>query len=91
MFGCFLNVLVNYEVISRMGPETKRLTISRAATQSERGDHGFCLSRLHFTNTDPTRRERARGSIHDLLTRSRAFCQLSYRALKQDEKIMISL
>ena len=30
-----------------------RLTILRAAThKTERGDHGFCLSRLHYTDDD---------------------------------------
>ena len=28
-------------------------------TETERGDHDFCLSRLHYTYTDPTSRERA--------------------------------
>ena len=42
------------------GPKTKRLTILRAAThETELGDHDFCLSRSHYTDTDPTSRERA--------------------------------
>ena len=60
LFGWFLNVLVNYLVISRTGPKTERLTILRAAThETELGDHDFCLSRSHYTDTDPTSRERA--------------------------------
>ena len=60
LVGWFLNVLVNYKVISRTGPETERLTILRAAThETELGDHDFCLSRSHYTDTDPTSRERA--------------------------------
>ena len=60
MFGWFLNVLVNYKVISRTGSKTERLTIFRAAThETELGDHDFCLSRSHYTDTDPTSRERA--------------------------------
>ena len=56
----FLNVLVNYKVISRTGPKTERLTILRAATHEiELGDHDFYLSRSHYTDTDPTSRERA--------------------------------
>ena len=36
------------------------LTILRAATHEiELGDHDFCLSRSHYTDTDPTSRERA--------------------------------
>ena len=36
------------------------LTILRAAThETEWGDHDFCLSRSHYTDTNPTRRERA--------------------------------
>ena len=55
LFGWFLNVL-----ISRTGPKTERLTILRAAThETELGDHVFCLSRSHYTDTDPTSRERA--------------------------------
>ena len=46
---------------ARTGPKTERLTILRAATQeTEWGDHDFCLSRSHYTDTDPTSRERAR-------------------------------
>ena len=57
LFGWFLNVLVNYEVILRTGPKTERLTILRAAThETELGDHDFCLSRSHYTDTDPTSR-----------------------------------
>ena len=42
LFGWFLNVLVNYQVISRTGPKTERLTILRAAThETELGDHDF--------------------------------------------------
>ena len=60
LFGWFLNVLINYYVISRTGPKTERLTILRAAThETELGDHDFCLSRSHYTDTDPTSRERA--------------------------------
>ena len=45
----FLNVLVNYEVISRTGPKTERLTILRAVThETELGDYDFCLSRSHY-------------------------------------------
>ena len=44
LVGWFLNVLVNYWVISRPGPKTERLTILRAATHgTELGDHDFCL------------------------------------------------
>ena len=60
LFVLFLNVLVNYQVISRTGPKTERLTILRAAThETELGDQDFCLSRSHYTDTDPTSRERA--------------------------------
>ena len=46
LVGWFLNVLVNYQVISRTGSKTERLTILRAAThETELGDHDFCLSR----------------------------------------------
>ena len=59
-FGWFLNVLVNDYVISRTGPKTERLTILRAAThETELGDHDFCLSWSHYTDTDPRNRERA--------------------------------
>ena len=36
-------------------PRQERLTILRAAThETELGDHGFCFSRSHYTDTDPT-------------------------------------
>ena len=39
-------------------PRQERLTILRAAThETELGDHDFCLSRSHYTDTDPTCRE----------------------------------
>ena len=41
-------------------PRQERLTILRAATHEiELGDHDFCLSRSHYTVTDPTSRGRA--------------------------------
>ena len=41
-------------------PKNERLTILRAAThETDLGDHDFYLSRSHFTDTDPTSRERA--------------------------------
>ena len=41
-------------------PRQECLTILRAAThETELGDHDFCLSRSHYTDTDPTCRERA--------------------------------
>ena len=41
-------------------PRQERLTILCAAThETELGDHDFCLSRSHYTDTDPTSRERA--------------------------------
>ena len=41
-------------------PRQEHLTILRAAThETELGDHDFCLSRSHYTDTDPTCRERA--------------------------------
>ena len=43
-----------------MGPKTELLIILHAAThETELGDHDFCLSRSHYTDTDPTSRERA--------------------------------
>ena len=60
LFGWFLNVPVNYLAISQTGPRIERLTILRAAThETELGDHDFCLSPSHYSDTDPTRRERA--------------------------------
>ena len=41
------------------GSHDWRLTILRPATHvTKRGDHDFCLSRSHYTDTDPTSRER---------------------------------
>ena len=54
-------------------PRQERLTILRAAThETELGDHDFCLSRSHYTDTDPTCRERAATAGIEPGTRSRA-------------------
>ena len=51
-FLASLNVLFNNLAISLTGPKTHVLTILRAATQrQEWGDHDFCLSRSHYTDT----------------------------------------
>ena len=59
-----------------------RLTILRAAShETKRGDHDFCLSWSHYTDTGPTSRERAAtegNRTQDLLTRSGELYQLSY-------------
>ena len=76
LFG-FLTSSSTTRFISRTGPKTERLTILRAAThETELGDHDFYLSRTHYTDTDPTSRDRTR----DRLTRSHALYRLSYRA-----------
>ena len=88
LFVWFLNVLVNYSVISRTAPKTELLTILCAAThETELGDHDFCLSPSHYTDTDPTSRERAATAGIEsriLLARSHALYRLSYRAPYQD-------
>ena len=51
--------------------------------KTERGDHDFCLSRSHYTDTDPSSREwggHSGDKTHDLLTRSCALYRLSYCA-----------
>ena len=59
MFVWFLNVLVNNQAISQTGSKTERLPILRGAThETELGEHDFCLSRSHYTDTDPTSWER---------------------------------
>ena len=62
MVGWFLNVLVNNLLLDYTadGFQDWRLTsLSAAAHETERGDHDFCLSRSHYTDTDQTSRERA--------------------------------
>ena len=51
----FLNILVsNYAILCR-GHKTDVLTILQAATHNtERGNHNFCLSQSHNTDTNPT-------------------------------------
>ena len=66
-FDCTLFGLVGFLTSSSTtrlyrgrAPRQERLTILRAAThETELGDHDFCLSRSHYTDTDPTCRERA--------------------------------
>ena len=60
LFVWFLNVLVSNKAISRTGSKTERLTILNAAThETEWGDHDYCPSRSHYTDTRPTSREQA--------------------------------
>ena len=55
----FLTSLSTTRLYRGTGPKTERLTILRAVTHAtELGDHDFCLSRSHYTDTDPTSRER---------------------------------
>ena len=62
-FVCLVGFLTSSSttrLLSRAGPKTERLAILRAAThETELGDHDCCLSRSHYTDTDPISRERA--------------------------------
>ena len=63
MFVCLVGFLTSSSttrLYRGRAPRQERLTILRAAThETELGDHDFCLSRSHYTDTDPTCRERA--------------------------------
>ena len=63
MFVCLFGFLTSSSttrLYRGRAPRQERLTILRAAThETELGDHDFCLSRSHYTDTDPTCRERA--------------------------------
>ena len=57
---CFLTSSSTTRLYRGRAPRQERLTILRAAThETELGGHDFCLSRSHYTDTDPTCRERA--------------------------------
>ena len=59
LFG-FLTSSSTTRLYRGRAPRQERLTILRAAThETELGDHDFCLSWSHYTDTDPTCRERA--------------------------------
>ena len=59
LFG-FLTSSSTTRLYRGRAPRQERLTMLRAAThETELGDHDFCLSRSHYTDTDPTCRERA--------------------------------
>ena len=59
LFG-FLTSSSTTRLYRGRAPRQEHLTILRAAThETELGDHDFCLSRSHYTDTDPTCRERA--------------------------------
>ena len=59
LFG-FLTSSSTTRLYRGRAPRQERLTILLAAThEKELGDHDFCLSRSHYTDTDPTCRERA--------------------------------
>ena len=50
--------------ISRVGPRTDNFTCRH--TETERGDHDFCLSGSHYTDKDPTSREWGAGNEHKI-------------------------
>ena len=59
LFG-FLTSSSTTRLYRGRAPRQERLTILRAAThETELGDHDFCLSLSHYTDTDPTFRKRA--------------------------------
>ena len=59
LFG-FLTSSSTTRLYRGRAPRQESLTILSAAThETELGDHDFCLSRSHYTDTDPTCRERA--------------------------------
>ena len=59
LFG-FLTSSSTTRLYRGRAPRQERLTILCAAThETELGDHDFCLSQSHYTDTDPTCRERA--------------------------------
>ena len=63
LFG-FLTSSSTTRLYRGRAPRQERLTILRAAThETELGDHDFCLSRSHYTDTDPTCRERCHDKI----------------------------
>ena len=73
----------------------ERLTILRAAThETELGDHDFCLSRSHYTDTDPTCRERAATAGIEPGTSSpgvaRSTAELPRPPCLQEEKITVA-
>ena len=61
MFVClFVTSSSTTRLYRGRAPRQERLTILRAATdETDLGDHDFSLSRSHYTDTDPTCRERA--------------------------------
>ena len=64
LFVWFLTSSSTTRLYRGRAPRQERLTISRAAThETELGDHDFCLSRSHYTDTDPTCRERAANYV----------------------------
>ena len=61
LFVCLVSFRPRLQLgCSADGSQDWRMTILRAAThETERGDHDFCLSRSHYTDTDPTSKEQA--------------------------------
>ena len=56
----FLTSLSTTRLYRGRAPRQSVLTILLAAThETELGDHDFCLSQPHYTDTDPTNREPA--------------------------------
>ena len=69
-----------------------RLTILRDATpETELGDHDFCLSRSHYTDTDPTSRERAATAGIEPSTSSPGVARSTYWATAPPEAVAQSV
>ena len=62
MFVWFLNVLVSNRLSHGQVPRLTSDNFMCCHIETEQGDHDFCLSRSHYTDTDPTSGELAQGS-----------------------------
>ena len=86
VFGWLVGFLTSSSTTRLYRGRVPRLTSDNftCCHTGEWGDHDFCLTRSHYTDTHPTSRERTTTvgiePTQDLLTRSRALYRLNYRA-----------
>ena len=103
LLDCLVDWLVGWLVALLISTSAIRLYCERAPTltsdnftcfhtETERGEHDFCLSRSHYSDTDPISRERiARAGIEPTISSSGVACSTSPPVLPAKKHVCIKV